>query len=82
MKTGLVSVSFRQLAPAAIIDLCLQTGLSSIEWGGDIHVPHGEESTASEVGAMTRSAGLSVAAYYVALTLRPPRPRADGETVF
>jgi apolipoprotein N-acyltransferase len=27
-------------------------------------------------------AGLSVAAYYVALTLRPPRPRADGETVF
>lgn len=27
-------------------------------------------------------AGLSVAAYYVALTLRPPRPRPDGETVF
>lgn len=27
-------------------------------------------------------AGLSVVAYYVALTLRPPRPRADGETVF
>lgn len=27
-------------------------------------------------------AGLAVAGYYVALTLRPPRPRADGETVF
>jgi apolipoprotein N-acyltransferase len=27
-------------------------------------------------------AGLAVVAYYVALTLRPPRPRADGETVF
>jgi len=27
-------------------------------------------------------AGLSVAAYYVALTLRPPRPSPDGETVF
>jgi sugar phosphate isomerase/epimerase len=63
MKTGLVSVSFRQLASAAIIDLCLRTGLSTIEWGGDIHVPHGDESSAAEVGAMTRSAGLSVAAY-------------------
>ena len=27
-------------------------------------------------------AGLSFAAYFVALTLRPPRPPADGETVF
>jgi len=63
MKTGLVSISFRKLTPAAIIDLCLQNGLGSIEWGGDVHVPHGDESSASEVGARTRSAGLSVAAY-------------------
>jgi sugar phosphate isomerase/epimerase len=63
MKPGLVSVSFRKLSPAAIIDLCLQTGLSTIEWGGDVHVPHGDEGSAAKVGAMTRSAGLWVAAY-------------------
>jgi sugar phosphate isomerase/epimerase len=63
MKTGLVSVSFRTLNPAAIIELCLQAGLGSIEWGGDIHVPHGDEKSGADVGALTRSAGLSVAAY-------------------
>lgn len=37
--------------------------LTSIEWGGDIHVPHGNMATAAEVGELTRSAGLSIAAY-------------------
>ncbi len=63
MKPGLVSVTFRKLSPGEIIALCLEAGLSGIEWGGDIHVPHGDLAKAREVGDLTLSAGLSVAAY-------------------
>ena len=60
---GLVSVTFRQLDPAAIIDLASRNGLSLIEWGGDVHVPHGDLIRAAEVGRLTRERGLQVAAY-------------------
>ena len=63
MKPGLVSVTFRQLAPESIVDLCVKSGLRTIEWGGDIHVPPGDAGGASRVGEMTCAAGLSVAAY-------------------
>jgi 3-dehydroshikimate dehydratase len=63
MTPGLVSITFRSLSPSAIVELCRQNGLSNIEWGGDVHVPHGEERTAGVVGELTRSAGLSIAAY-------------------
>lgn len=60
---GLVSVTFRQLAPTAIIDLVAQAQLIGIEWGGDMHVPHGEVVTARLVRQQTLDAGLQVAAY-------------------
>jgi len=63
MTPGLVSVTFRSLPPGAIVELCRQNRLSSIEWGGDVHVPHGDERTAGVVGELTRAAGLSIAAY-------------------
>lgn len=63
MKPGLVSVTFRQLTPPKIVDLCVETGLQTIEWGGDVHVPPGDVSRAAEVGELTRAAGLSVTAY-------------------
>ena len=62
MKPGLVSVTFRQLSPEGIIDLCASSGLQAIEWG-DVYVPPGDDRVASRVGEMTRRAGLSVAAY-------------------
>jgi len=60
---GLVSITFRQLSPAEIIDLVVQAQLTGIEWGGDIHVPHGDSATASAVQQQTLDAGLQVAAY-------------------
>ena len=60
---GLVSVTFRQLSPAAIVGLVRQAGLRGIEWGGDIHVPHGDLVRAREVQALTAGAGLTVGAY-------------------
>lgn len=60
---GLVSISFRQLPPEEIIRLVKVCGLRGIEWGGDVHVPHGDRKTAAEVGRLTRDAGLEVASY-------------------
>ena len=61
--TGLVSVSFRQLSPSAIVRLAKECSLDLIEWTGDIHVPPGDPVRAAEVKALTRAEGLRVAAY-------------------
>ncbi|HHW49193.1 MAG TPA: sugar phosphate isomerase/epimerase [Clostridiaceae bacterium] len=61
--TGLVSITFRNLSPKEIVSLVEKAGLDGIEWGGDIHVPHGDIRKAEEVYRMTSDAGLKVAAY-------------------
>ena len=76
ISPGLVSVTFRALSPAEIVGLVRQAGLRGIEWGGDIHVPHGHLARAREVKAMTRQAGLSVAAY--GSYYRAAKSEADG----
>lgn len=60
---GLVSITFRQLSADGVIDLVSGAGLTGIEWGGDLHVPHGNLVEAKRVARMTREAGLQVAAY-------------------
>ncbi len=60
---GLVSITFRKLSPSEIVGLVRKAGLVGIEWGGDIHVPHGDVGVAREVRALTQEAGLKVAAY-------------------
>lgn len=63
MKSGLVSVTFRELSPSRIVELVAQGGLDGIEWGGDVHAPHGDLETAAQVARLTRDAGLEVLAY-------------------
>lgn len=63
LHPGLVSITFRKLSPAEIVALVRKAGLRGIEWGGDIHVPHGDVGRAREVAALTQEAGLRVAAY-------------------
>jgi len=63
ISPGLVSITFRALSPAEIVALVRQAGLRGIEWGGDIHVPHGNVARAREVRALTQKAGLTLAAY-------------------
>ena len=60
---GLVSITFRRLSPREIVKLVKKSGLEGIEWGGDVHVPHGDLSVAREVATMTQEEGLVVAAY-------------------
>jgi 3-dehydroshikimate dehydratase len=60
---GLVSVTLRSLPPQEIIALAVKAGMKAIEWGGDVHVPPGDVAAASEIGRLTREAGLTVASY-------------------
>ena len=63
LKTGLTSVTFRKLPAEEIVRLVGQSGLQGIEWGGDVHVPHGDVRRARQVKQLTADAGLEVSSY-------------------
>jgi len=63
IRSGLVSITFRQRAAREVVDLVARASLAGIEWGGDVHVPHGDVACAKEVARMTADAGLVTAAY-------------------
>ncbi len=62
-RPGLVTVTFRQLAPAQIVEIAKSNGLQVLEWGGDVHVPAGDTRRARDVAALTRDAGLETICY-------------------
>jgi len=76
IRPGLVSVTFRQLDPAAVVDIAVRAGLAGIEWGADVHVP--DEKAAYRVAELTSAAGLRVACYgsYLRLGHGEGDPRA------
>lgn len=78
LKTGLVSVTFRQKTPKEIVDFVKQCGLDGIEWGGDVHVQPGDIENAHYVGQLTRDVGLEVLAY--GSYFRPGEQRAEEFT--
>lgn len=61
--TGLVSITFRNLSPRDLVELVARAGMDGFEWGGDVHVPHGDENRAKEVRTLTEQAGLKTACY-------------------
>jgi 3-dehydroshikimate dehydratase len=64
MKTGLCSISFRQLDPLSIIQLVSKARLDGIEWGGDIHCPASLGKQAlQQIASSTVEAGLKVIGY-------------------
>ncbi len=63
LHTGLVSITFRRLAPREIVDLAVRAALEGIEWGGDVHVPHGDLAAAARVRRLTEDAALRVSSY-------------------
>jgi len=63
MKTGLCSITFRQLSAAQVVDVAKKAELDGIEWGGDVHVPPGDAKAARIVRLLTENEGLQVASY-------------------
>lgn len=63
IKTGLLSITFRKLQIREIVNLVSKGQLDAIEWGGDIHVPHGNLETARETATMCRDKNIAIASY-------------------
>lgn len=63
ITSGLVSITFRNKTPLEICELCVKAGLKAIEWGGDIHVPHGDIAAARYVRSLCDQRGLEICAY-------------------
>ena len=62
-KTGIVSISFRKYSKEEIVRFAKAAGLDSVEWGGDVHTPHGNTEEAEKTLAITKEAGLEIAEY-------------------
>lgn len=63
LYSGLVSISFRKLSVEEIIAACVKNRLDAIEWGGDVHVPHGDTVKAEAVAKLMRENGLVTSSY-------------------
>lgn len=63
LRSGLVSITFRNMSSESVIQTAKKAHLEGIEWGGDIHCPHGDKEIAYKVGQMTRENGLEVTSY-------------------
>lgn len=63
LKTGICSITFRQHSVAELVAMVHEAGLDAIEWGGDVHVPPGDISAATETRYLTEGAGLTVSSY-------------------
>jgi sugar phosphate isomerase/epimerase len=62
-KSGLCSITFRDRSRDEVVNLCVQAGVKAIEWGGDVHVPHGDADAAAEARALCDAAGLECLSY-------------------
>jgi 3-dehydroshikimate dehydratase len=63
IRPGLCSVTLRALPLTEVAKVAAHAGLEAIEWGGDVHVPPGDEAAARAAREATEAAGLEVAAY-------------------
>ncbi|WP_199700563.1 sugar phosphate isomerase/epimerase family protein [Jiangella rhizosphaerae] len=63
VKTGLVSITFRQLGVDAVLDVMRRAELSAVEWGGDVHVPAGDVAAAKRTATASADHGVAVVAY-------------------
>ena len=62
-KTGVVSVSFRQLSVDEVISYTKEAGLSAIEWGSDVHAPYTDMERINYIAKAQKEAGLYCSSY-------------------
>ncbi len=60
---GLVSISFRNESPETLIAAMQAAGIQVVEWGGDIHCPHGDTEKAAQLKAACEQAGITLPNY-------------------
>ena len=62
-KSGLVSISFRNHTVKEIIENVKAAGLEAIEWGGDVHVPHGDAAAAKHARELCEENEIAIPEY-------------------
>ncbi len=62
-RAGLCSVTYRSLPAAEVIALAANSGLETIEWGGDVHAPPESPGTLDQVRELTTARGMTVGGY-------------------
>ena len=62
-KTGLVSISFRNLSAEEIIRLTKESGLAAIEWGSDVHAQKDDIRELWRIREQMDNAGLYTSSY-------------------
>lgn len=60
---GLVSISFRELTPFELVDVCVKDGIQAIEWGSDVHVPPHDLENAKKVKEYCNKNNISCPTY-------------------
>lgn len=60
---GLVSISFRDQTPEAILQACQQANLKFIEWGSDVHAPAHDIARLEQLAALQKQYGISCCSY-------------------
>lgn len=60
---GLVSISFRSHSAEEILSAAREAGLETIEWGGDVHAPHGDITECERIRALSSEYGIRIAEY-------------------
>ena len=63
IRSGLVSITFRNLSVREIVSLASRAGLAAIEWGGDVHVPPGDVDAARAARHACADANIAISAY-------------------
>jgi 3-dehydroshikimate dehydratase len=63
IRTGICSVTLRQLSVTEVVAAASAADLSCIEWGSDIHVPPSDVHAADLARDLTMENGLTVASY-------------------
>lgn len=62
-KLGLVSISFRQESPKAILCAAAKAGLSCIEWGSDVHAPCTDIARIHQIVQLQKQYRISCSSY-------------------
>ena len=60
---GLVTITFRPFSREEVAETAAKAGLRRLEWGGDIHVPPGDDRAAEDAVRLTALHGLEVDTY-------------------
>ncbi len=74
LNIGLVSISFRKCKPQDLLNACCDCGLNAIEWGGDVHAPHGHIATAIALAEASAKKGIRLPSYGSYYTLAKSEP--------